>query len=436
MLFSEIINKKKYGDKLTREEFDFFITGYLRGELPDYQASAFLMAIWFQGLDSRETLDLTLSMAYSGDIIDLSGIPGIKADKHSTGGVSDSTTLVALPLFAACGGRAAKMSGRGLGHTGGTLDKLDSIPGFNVSQSMKDFVRIVSETGLAVIGQSENLVPADKKLYALRDVTGTVDNVSLIASSIMSKKIASGSDVIVLDIKTGNGAFMKKISQAVKLAEIMTDIGRLAGKKTVGIVTDMNQPLGSAVGNALEVAEAAEILQGLHESDLKAVSFTLAAHMLIAAGICSSESEAMDKVDDAHKTGKGLVKLAKMIKAQGGNPDSVYDTSLLPSAERKISITADKKGYIADIDTYGVGLSAMLLGAGRKRKEEKIDHGAGILLKKRRGSFVDKGEELAVFHFNQEKNPEDAVNVFKSSYNIASEQPDELPLIYAVIDGN
>ena len=283
MHITDIILKKRNDGKLSREEIDYFIREYVDGTLPDYQISALLMAIWFRGMDEQETVDLTLSMAASGDHIDLSRIPGIKVDKHSTGGVADTTTLIAAPLVAACGGRVAKMSGRGLGHTGGTLDKLESIPGFSITQTMDGFIRTVTDCGLSVIGQTANLVPADKKLYALRDVTGTVDNVSLIASSIMSKKLASGSDAIILDVKTGSGAFMKSAEAAERLARVMVGIGRIAGRKTLALVTDMNQPLGNAIGNAVEVQEAIEILRGRHPGDLKTVSFALAAQMLIAS---------------------------------------------------------------------------------------------------------------------------------------------------------
>ncbi|MCP5514667.1 MAG: pyrimidine-nucleoside phosphorylase [Spirochaetales bacterium] len=434
MLITDIINRKKTGEPLSREEIDFFVKGYVDGTVPDYQASALLMAIWFRGMDSRETADLTLSMANSGDLIDLSAIPGVKVDKHSTGGVSDGTTLITAPLVAACGGKVAKMSGRGLGHTGGTLDKLESIPGFSVQLGMEEFIANVSDIGLSVMGQSNSLVPADKKLYALRDVTGTVDNISLIASSIMSKKIASGSDAIVLDIKTGSGAFMKRISDSIKLAEAMVEIGKLAGRKTVGIVTDMNQPLGSSVGNALEVREAVEVLQGKYECDLKVIAFTLAARMLILSGICTSESEAMEKVEDALVSGKALVKLAQMISAQGGDPAVVENLSLLPQAEAKISVKADKTGFINEIDTADIGLSAMLLGAGRAAKDDVIDPAVGIWLTKRLGDYVKKGDELAVFHVNNPERFEEAKKLFKAAYKITSEQPEELPLIYTIIE--
>ncbi|MCL2480329.1 MAG: thymidine phosphorylase [Spirochaetaceae bacterium] len=434
MLITDLIERKKQGEHLSSEEINFFIKGYVDGAIPDYQAAALLMAIWFKGMDYHETTDLTLAMAHSGDVIDLSEIPGLKVDKHSTGGVSDGTTLIVAPLVAACGGKVAKMSGRGLGHTGGTLDKLESIPGFSVNIGMKKFIEIVSETGLSLIGQDKELVPADKKLYALRDVTGTVDNISLIASSVMSKKIASGSNAIVLDIKTGNGAFMKKIGDSVKLAEVMVEIGKLAGRKTVGIVTDMNQPLGFSVGNALEVREAIEVLQGKHESHLKKVAFTLAARMLMISDICATESEAFEKLEDALVSGKALFKLAKMIEMQNGNPDVVSDISLLPQAAKKIGVKSDKKGYIAGIETKNVGIAAMMLGAGREKKDDTIDPAVGIWLAKRHGDYVNAGDELALFYVNETKNLEDAISVFKSAYKIGDKEPDELPLIYTVIE--
>ncbi len=434
MLITDLLNKKKHSESLSKEEISFFINGYVDGTIPDYQISALLMAIWFSGMDRQETADLTIAMAESGDQVDLSAIEGIKVDKHSTGGVSDGTTLVVAPLVAACGGKVAKMSGRGLGHTGGTLDKLESIPGFSVMQSMDKFIRTVSEIGLSVIGQTDNLVPADKKLYALRDVTGTIDNISLIASSIMSKKIASGSDAIVLDIKTGNGAFMNRISDSIRLAESMVDIGKLAGRKTIAVVTDMNQPLGFSVGNTLEVREAVEILQGQYESDLKVVAFTLASRMLISSGICDTESSAVDMLEDALKSGKALFKLAQMIEAQGGNPDIVNDISLIPRASEIIPVKAAESGYIREINTPEVGYSAMLLGAGRVRKEDEIDHSVGIWLRKRLGEYVEKGDVIADFHVNDGTNLDAAVRRFLDAYKIGAEQPDELPLIYTILD--
>ncbi len=434
MLITDLINKKKHGQALAGDEIKYFINSYVDGSIPDYQVSALLMAIWFSGMDRQETADLTIAMAESGDLVDLSAIEGVKVDKHSTGGVSDGTTLVVAPLVAACGGKVAKMSGRGLGHTGGTLDKLESIPGFSVNQSMEKFIKTVSEIGLSVIGQTDNLVPADKKLYALRDVTGTIDNISLIASSIMSKKIASGSDAIVLDIKTGNGAFMNRISDSIRLAESMVDIGKLAGRKTIAVVTDMNQPLGFSVGNTLEVREAVEILQGQYESDLKVVAFTLASRMLMASGICETESGAVEKLEEALSSGKALVKLAQMIEAQGGNPDIVNNVSLIPSASGVIPVRAEKSGYIEEIITPEVGYSAMLLGAGRVRKEDEIDHSVGIWLKKRLGEYVEKGDTIADFHVNDRTNLNDAVKRFLDAYRIGEDQPDELPLIYTILD--
>ncbi len=434
MLVTDLINKKKTGVPFSREEIDFFVKGYVDGSIPDYQASALLMAIWFRGMDKEETASLTTCMAESGEMIDLSSIPGVKVDKHSTGGVSDGTTLIVAPLVAACGGKVAKMSGRGLGHTGGTLDKLESIPGFSVRLGMGEFISIVSDIGLSVMGQSDTLVPADKKLYALRDVTGTVDNISLIASSIMSKKIASGSDAIVLDVKTGNGAFMKTIGESVRLAEAMVDIGKLAGRKTVGIVTDMNQPLGASVGNSLEVREAIEVLQGKYECDLKIIAYTLASRMLLVSGICTTESEAMEKVEEALVSGKALVKLAQMIEAQRGNPDVVADLSLLPQAAKKISVKSDSAGYIEEIETKNIGLSAMMLGAGRAKKDDGIDPAVGIWLTKRRGEYVKKGEELAVFHVNDSGKLDDAVSLFKKSFRIGPDEPEEFPLVYTIIE--
>lgn len=434
MLMTELIEKKKQGKTLSKEEIDFFVKGYVGGSIPDYQAAALLMAVWFRGMDERETTDLTLSMAHSGEIADLSAVPGIKVDKHSTGGVSDGTTLIAAPLAAACGASVAKMSGRGLGHTGGTIDKLESIPGFSVEVGMERFAEIVSAAGLSVISQSSSLVPADRMLYSLRDVTATVDNISLIASSIMSKKIASGCDAIVLDVKTGNGAFMKNIADSVKLAHTMVEIGKLSGKKTVAIVTDMNQPLGASVGNALEVREAIEVLQGRHECSLKVIAFTLAARMVMLSGLASTESEAMEKVEDALVSGKALVKLARMIEMHGGNPAVVDDISLLPEACETVSVKAESTGYITGIESRDVGVAAMMLGAGRARKEDRIDPAAGIWLKKRLGDYVRKGDELALFHVNDRSRLDEAVSVFRGAWKTGKDQPDELPLIYSIIE--
>lgn len=415
----DIILKKRSGETLTTEELASFVKGYVQGDVPDYQAAAFLMAIWFKGLDARETTDLTLEMMKSGDLIDLSNIDGIKVDKHSTGGVADTTTLVAAPLVAACGGKVAKMSGRGLGHTGGTLDKLESIPGFSVSQSMERFEAIVREHGLSVIGQTANLVPADKKLYALRDVTGTVDNISLIAASIMSKKLASGSDAIVLDVKTGSGAFMKARKDSVALARTMVDIGKLAGRKVSALVTDMSQPLGLAVGNALEVIEAVEILRGEHgQGDLAKVSKALAARMLVESGLAEDAASAKPKLDAAIADGSGLAALRGMIEAQGGEPRVCDDLSLLPTATKRVEAKALRSGTVASMRCDEIGMAALLLGAGRRKKEDSIDPAVGIWMRARIGDRVEKGDTLAVFHVNDESGLEESMARFLAAVKV------------------
>ncbi|MFO7848611.1 MAG: pyrimidine-nucleoside phosphorylase [Spirochaetia bacterium] len=426
----DVIEKKRNGGKLSKEEIEFFINGYVQGDIPDYQVSPLLMAIWFNGMDNRETTDLTLAMVESGDKVNLSSIPGIKVDKHSTGGVADTTTLVVGPLVAAAGGRVAKMSGRGLGHTGGTLDKLESIPGYQVSQPMERFAEIVKDCGFSLIGQTGNLVPADKKLYALRDVTATVDNVSLIAGSIMSKKIASGSDRIVLDVKTGSGAFMKHTDEAIALARTMVHIGELAGRETHAIVSDMNQPLGNAVGNALEVQEAVEILQGKHEGDLKEVSFTLASKMLVLSKLASSEEEARDKLNRAVDSGEALRRFARTIELQGGDPTVTENVDKLPRASRVVPLKAESSGYIASFNTVDLGISAMLLGAGRMKKEDSIDPAVGYWLKKRIGDPVEKGETVAEYHVNSQENLEEAMDRFRSGMSIQGEKPNIPTLIY------
>lgn len=433
MRIIDIIEKKRNGGELTKEEIEFFIRGYVQEDIPDYQIAPLLMAIWFNGMNNRETADLTLAMVASGETIDLSSIPGIKVDKHSTGGVADTTTLVAGPLVAAAGGRVAKMSGRGLGHTGGTLDKLESIPGFQVSQPMERFAEIVKDCGFSLIGQTGNLVPADKKLYALRDVTATVDNVSLIAGSIMSKKIASGSDKIVLDVKTGSGAFMKNTEEAIALARTMVHIGELAGRETHAIVSDMNQPLGNAVGNALEVREALEILQGNHEGDLKEVSITLASKMLMLSKLASTEEEAREKLRRAVDSGEALKRFARTIELQGGDPAVTEDTGTLPKASEVVPLKAESSGYIASFDTVALGISAMLLGAGRMKKEDSIDPAVGYWLKKRIGDPVEKGETVAEFHVNSRENLEESMERFRRGMSIQREEPAIPSLIYESI---
>ena len=433
MRIIDLILKKKRGEVLSREEIKFFIDGYVSDDIPDYQVTALLMAIYFQGMNKQETTDLTLAMVDSGDKVDLSAINGIKVDKHSTGGVADTATLIVGPLVAAAGGLVAKMSGRGLGHTGGTLDKLESIPGLNISQSMERFAEIVNTCGVSVIGQTGNLVPADKKLYALRDVTGTVDNVSLISGSVMSKKLASGSDKIVLDVKTGSGAFMKDVEGAVELARMMVDIGTLAGKETVALVTDMNQPLGNAVGNALEVIEAVEILAGKHEGDLKAVSCALAAKMLVLGEIFSAEDEAMAKINEVIENGEALKRFGQMIEMQEGDPEVVNNTGLLPAAMSIIEVKAETDGYIQAMKTEDMGMAALLLGAGRTKKTDIVDPAVGYWMKKRIGDSVRKGDVLADFYVNDRKNLDESIELFKKSIIIGYKPGNKIDLIYDVI---
>lgn len=396
----DVIMKKRQGGSLTREEIDFFVSGYVAGDIKDYQVSALLMAVFFRGLDREETADLTLAMAGSGDQADLSGIPGVKVDKHSTGGVGDKTTLVLAPLVAAAGVPVAKMSGRGLGHTGGTIDKLESIPGFSVNIAPGDFIRQVGEIGVAVVAQTGNLVPADKKLYSLRDVTATVDCVPLIASSVMSKKIASGADAIVLDVKAGSGAFMRNGREAGDLARTMVEIGKLTGRKTVALITDMDQPLGYTVGNALEVREAIDTLQGRGPADLVELCLALGGEMLLLGGKAASSEEAERILRELLANGAAVGKFKQMVAAQGGDPGVADDMGMLPRAARQREVTAAAGGYVVSINAEMVGRAAMLLGAGRVSKESPIDLAAGIVLFKKVGDRVAAGEPLATMHYS------------------------------------
>ena len=429
----EIIKKKRNGGELSSDEIRYFIQGYSSERIADYQASAFLMALWFSGMNDRETSDFTLAMAESGDMIDLSDIPGIKVDKHSTGGVADTTTLIVAPIVAACGGKVAKMSGRGLGHTGGTLDKLESIPGFSVQQDMRRFIEIVSRYGLSVIGQTKDLVPADKKLYALRDVTATIDSIPLIASSIMSKKLAAGSDAIVLDVKTGSGAFMKESGDAVKLAELMVRIGNSANRKTVAIVSDMSQPLGVAIGNALEVKEAIEVLRGERAGDLFTVSRTLAAKMLVLSKLFRNDTEAFRMIDEVVANGKALDRLAAMIEAQGGNSSVIKNTDLLPAARAVIPVRASKSGFIGSIDAEEIGMACLLLGAGRTDKDESIDPAVGIWMEKRLGESVVENEVLGWFHVNDSTRMDEALERYINAIRITIDRQPVPELIYAEV---
>ena len=429
----DIIYKKREGQKLNKKELEFLIKGYVEGDIPDYQLSAWAMAVYFQGMDAEETANLTMLMAESGDMIDLSPIAGIKVDKHSTGGVGDTTTLVLAPLVASAGIPVAKMSGRGLGHTGGTIDKLESIPGFNTSLSRDKFFDNVNQHGVAVVGQTGNLTPADKKLYALRDVTATVESIPLIASSIMSKKLAGGADAIVLDVKTGNGAFMKDFASAKKLAEAMVAIGKEVGRDTAAYITDMNQPLGRAVGNALEVKEAIKTLRGEGPEDLTELCIELGAGMLKLAGRISDLEEGKNILRDNLNNGKALDKFAEMITAQGGNEKVVEDLSLLPTADAAVEVKAEKSGYISEIKALDIGLSAMILGAGRENKESQIDLAVGLELKKKMADQVNQGDTLAVLHYNDSKNLEEAEKKLLEAFTITAEKQKKNKLIYEII---
>ena len=433
MRMYDIIHKKREGGELTQEELAFFVQGYTAGEIPDYQASALMMAVFFRGMTQRETAALTLEMARSGDTVDLSSIPGIKVDKHSTGGVGDKTSLILGPIAAACGAKIAKMSGRGLGHTGGTVDKLESIPGLRTDIPRDEFFEIVKRTGLSIIGQSGNLCPADKKLYALRDVTATVDNMSLIASSIMSKKLAAGADAIVLDVKTGSGAFMKSREDAFALAEEMVKIGKNAGRRTIAVISDMDQPLGMAVGNALEVKEAIATLRGEGPKDFTELCMVLGSQMLMAGGKALSVEQAREALAKVIEDGSALRKLSEFVEAQGGDPTAVTDPSLLPKASMVVPVCADRDGFVGRIACEDVGICSLLLGGGRETKESKIDLSVGILLEKKKGDAVKKGDVLGYLHANDEQRLEAAKDKFLNAYAITDSRPETEPLIKGIL---
>lgn len=423
-----IIQKKKDGFSLSKEEIKWFVDGYVSEDIPDYQVSALLMAIYFQGLDKEEIFYLTEAMRYSGDTIDLSSIEGIKVDKHSTGGVGDKTTLVVAPLAAACGVPIAKMSGRGLGFTGGTVDKMESIPGFKTSLEPEEFLNQVNTMGMAVIGQTAHITPADKKLYALRDVTATVDNLGLISSSIMSKKLAAGSDAIVLDVKCGDGAFMENIDDAVKLAEMMVEIGNSAGKRTVAAITEMGQPLGKAVGNSIEVMEAIETLKGKGPEDITELAIKLSGIMVYLGGKASSPEEGQAMTKEALDNGRGLAKLGEFIKAQGGNPGVITDYSLFPQHSIEKTLRAKKSGYVRTIEAKKIGLASQQTGAGRATKEDDIDLSAGIMVCKKIADEVQEGDVLARFFGNDEKKLQQAMLIAEEAFVIENEpcQPPQL----------
>lgn len=428
----DCIQKKRDGEELTEEEIRFLINSYVEGRMPDYQMSAFLMAVYFQGMTDRETAVMTDAVTHSGETVDLSAIEGVKVDKHSTGGVGDKTTLVVAPIAAACGVKVAKMSGRGLGHTGGTIDKLEAIPGFRTTLTKDEFFDIVNRTGLCVVGQSGNLAPADKKIYALRDVTATVDSIPLIASSIMGKKLAAGNDCILLDVKTGSGAFMKTLDSAIALAEAMVNIGESAGKRTAALITDMDTPLGNYIGNALEVVEAVETLQGKGPADLTEVCVELAANMLNLAGKGELE-ECRCMARESLRDGRAFERFAAMVQAQGGDVACIRDTAKLPRAPFSREVCAKEEGYVSHIDTEACGIASVMLGAGRETKDSVLDYGAGIILKKKPGDRVSRGDVLAVLFTSEEKLFAEAENRFRAAVRILDSVPARKPLIYASV---
>ena len=433
MRMYDIIMKKRNGFPLTKEEIYYFVDGFTNGTIPDYQASALLMAIYFQHMNYEETLNLTMAMADSGEHLDLSGISGIKADKHSTGGVGDKTTLVLAPMVAAVGVKTAKMSGRGLGHTGGTIDKLESFPGFSTTLSQEQFVKNVNDIGLAVTGQTGNITPADKKIYALRDVTGTVDNISLIASSIMSKKLAAGADVIVLDVKTGNGAFMKNIKDATELAKTLVDIGNGAGKKTYAVISEMNEPLGCAIGNSLEVIEAIDTLKGNGPRDLYNLCIELGSLMVAASDQNISLEQAKQILKKTIEDGSAYRKFKEFIESQGGNPSDVDNCHDLIKVNQVLDIKSFQSGYIAGIQTENIGNAVMMLGGGRQKKGDSIDHSVGVIIKKKVGEQVKEGESLATVYINNTDNLDTALDLIKSSFEFSEDIIKEPELIKGII---
>lgn len=439
MRFVDVIDKKAEGQALTKEEIHFMVDGYVSGTIPDYQMASMLMAIRQKGMSAEETTELTMAMMHSGDIVDLSDLPGVKLDKHSTGGVGDTTTLIVAPLVAACGGTVAKMSGRGLGHTGGTLDKLESVPGTNIEQPMDHFKEIVKKTGVAVIGQTGNLVPADKKMYALRDVTATVRSIPLVASSIISKKLASGSQAIILDVKTGTGAFMRTKEEAFELAQLMCNIGKLAGREIRALVTDMNQPLGRYVGNALEVQEAVEVLSGhVAKSDpLYELCMMIGAQMLEMANIATGE-EAKDLLESKIADGTGLAKLQAMIHELGGDESYVNSEGMkkLVEVKKKTDVLAPKEGYIAHMNAEAIGTAAQMLGAGRATKEDIIDPAVGLVMHVRLGDKVTAQTPLCTMYINDDQNEADAIALFQSAIEISETPVEKEPMVYGLVKAN
>jgi len=433
MRMYDLIEKKRNGKALTEAEIVWLIRGFVNGEIPDYQMSAFLMAVYFQGMTDEETGIMTREVAHSGDMVDLSAISGIKVDKHSTGGVGDKTTLIIAPIVAACGVKVAKMSGKGLGHTGGTIDKLEAIPGFRTTLNQEEFFRVVNEVGVSVVGQSGNLTPADKKMYALRDVTATVESIPLIAVSIMGKKLAAGSDAILLDVKMGSGAFMKTLPEAVSLAQKMVAIGEHAGKRTAALITNMDIPLGCYIGNALEVEEAIATLRGEGPADLTEVCLELAANMLYLAGK-GTLKECRELVADAIASGKALGVLKEMVKAQGGDVSVIEDPQNFKKAPVQYEVLADRSGYLTKMDTEGIGIASCMLGAGRETLESQIDYSAGIVLKKKTGDFVAKGEVLAVLHTSLRERLKGAEARLRQALSFSAEPVEKQALILGRVE--
>lgn len=434
MRMYDVIFKKRQGQELSTEEINYFVNGFTSGDIPDYQASALLMAVFFSKMSHKETVDLTEAMMNSGDVLDLSAIKGIVVDKHSTGGVGDTTTLILAPMVAACGIPMAKMSGRGLGHTGGTIDKLESIDGFHTQMTKEEFIQRVNDIGIAIAGQTGALAPADKKLYALRDVTATVDNLSLIASSVMSKKLASGAQGILLDVKTGNGAFMKTEEDSFDLAQMMIDIGSTMGRNVSAIITDMNQPLGRAVGNALEVKEAIDTLKGNGPDDLYKLCLILGAELLLLAGYTDSTQEAKDILQQKVEEGKAFEKFRELVISQGGNIAQVDNPNLLPQGIYKLEFLSSENQYIKSIEAEKIGLAALTLGAGRQTKESEIDLGVGIYLNKKVGEFASEGDSIATIYANDESKARLALEQIKGSYNYSEHPVPEGKLIYGLIN--
>lgn len=433
MRMYDLIMKKRNGKSLSKEEIEYMIAEYTAERIPDYQMSAMMMAVYFQGMNAQETVALTMAMAHSGDMMDLSGIAGTKVDKHSTGGVGDKTSIALTPMAAACGLKIAKMSGRGLGHTGGTIDKLESFAGFTTGITGAHFVRQVNEIGVSIMGQTADIAPADKKLYALRDVTATVDNMSLIASSIMSKKLASGADAIVLDVKTGSGAFMKEEKDAFALAKEMVILGNMAGRKTIAVVSDMDQPLGYAVGNALEVEEAIATLRGEGPEDFTKLCMTLGTYMLLAGGAAADEEDALRKLRRVIEDGSALEKLAAFVQAQGGDAKAVYDTALLPKASIVEEITSVQDGYVARIDCEEIGICSLMLGGGRETKDSVIDLSVGLILHKKAGDYVKTGESLATVYANDREKLGAVRERFLRTYHFEEQPVGRARLIKGVI---